>query len=57
MIGEEVNETTQATTEKTVRGTAVANDAGSVPGGGDFESIVRASYLFHDERSEASWQC
>jgi hypothetical protein len=41
MIGEEVNETTQATTEKTVRGTAVANDAGRVPGRGDFESIVR----------------
>ncbi len=40
MIGEEVNQTTQAAPEGTVRGASAANDAHSPPSVGDFDSVI-----------------
>jgi len=40
VIGKEVNQTTQAAAEGTVRGTSAAKDAHSPPCVGDFEDVI-----------------
>ena len=47
MIGEEVNQTTQAAAEGTVRGTSAAKDDHSPAGIGNLQSIVRTSKSIH----------